>query len=179
MIYNQGYKTNYCCKIYFLGKYSEATKLLISYGASPLNTCFGKTIGEIIEESMPYFDISKVDIIKKPRRNSIKDYGYALAKILDKIQISSKNNSSNKSQNLIQFKTLLNRFSATELDNFNANGMNLLQKSCNYGLEEFANLLLDHGADPNKTIEECGTVPVLFAGKYLLTQGNIILTKIK
>ena len=151
-------------KYIFLGKYSEATKLLISYGASPLNTCFGKTIGEIIEESMPYFDISKVDIIKKPRRNSIKDYGYALAKILDKIQIS-KNNSS-KSQNLIQFKTLLNRFSAAELDNFNANGMNLLQKSCNYGLEEFANLLLDHGADPNKTIEECGTAPVLFAGTY-------------
>ena len=116
---------------------------------------------------MPYFDISKVEIIKKPRRNSIKDYGYALAKILDKIQIS-KNNSS-KSQNLIQFKSLLNRFSAAELDNFNANGMNLLQKSCNYGLEEFAILLLEHGADPNKTIEECGTAPVLFAGKYLLS----------
>ena len=116
---------------------------------------------------MPYFDISKVEIIKKPRRNSIKDYGYALAKILDKIQISnSSKNNSNKSQNLIQFKTLLNRFSAVELDNFNANGMNLLQKCCNYGLEDFANLLLDHGADPNKTIEECGTAPVLFAGMY-------------
>ncbi len=59
---------------------------------------------------------------------------------------------------------MLNRFSAAELDNFNANGMNLLQKSCNYGLEEFAILLLEHGADPNKTIEECGTPPVLFAG---------------
>ena len=126
---------------------------------------------------MPYFDISKVEIIKKPRRNSIKDYGYALAKILDKIQISnSSKNNSNKSQNLIQFKTLLNRFSATELDNFNANGMNLLQKSCNYGLEDFANLLLDHGADPNKTIEECGTAPVLFAGTALCTIFTILLT---
>ena len=64
-------------------KNSEMASLLISNGASTLNTAFGKTIQEVIEEQMPYFDTSKVEIVKKPRRNSIKDFGYGLNKILD------------------------------------------------------------------------------------------------
>ena len=64
-------------------KNSEITSLLISHGASTLNTAFGKPIQEVIEENMPYFDTSKVEIVKKPRRNSINDFGYGLNKILD------------------------------------------------------------------------------------------------
>jgi ankyrin repeat protein len=44
-------------------KDSEAVKLLLGHGASTLNTCFGKTIQEVIEEQMPYFDVSKVQVI--------------------------------------------------------------------------------------------------------------------
>ena len=52
------------------------------------------------------------------------------------------------------------------LDEFNGNGMTLLQKACDYGLHEFAALLLDRGADPNKRMEECGTAPILFAAYH-------------
>ena len=44
--------------------------------------------------------------------------------------------------------------------------MTLLQKACDYGLHEFAALLLDRGADPNKRMEECGTAPILFAAYH-------------
>ena len=146
-------------------KDSEGTSLLLAHGAATLNTCFGKTIQEVIEESMPYFDVNKVEIIKKPRRSSIKDYGNALVKILDQAQLNKKKNLKS-SQAQVHFRTLLHRFNASELDTFNGNGMTLLQKSCDYGLHEFASLLLDRGADPNKTIEECGTAPVLFAAYH-------------
>ena len=61
-----------------INKHSEVTKLLLAYGASPMNTCFGKTIQEVIEENMSYFDVSKVQVIKKPRQNSLKQFGYGL-----------------------------------------------------------------------------------------------------
>ena len=95
-------------------KNSEAVRLLIANGASILNTCFGKTVDETIQESMPYFDVKKVEVLKKPRRNSITDYGYALVKILDQAQLNKKKNLKS-SQSLIQFRTLLSRFNATDL----------------------------------------------------------------
>ena len=71
-------------------KNSEMASLLISHGASTLNTAFGKTIQEVIEEQMPYFDCTKIEVIKKPRRNSINDYGYGLSKILDQVRRTTK-----------------------------------------------------------------------------------------
>ena len=46
-------------------KNSEMASLLISHGASTLNTAFGKTIQEVIEEQMPYFDCTKIEVIKQ------------------------------------------------------------------------------------------------------------------
>ena len=77
---------------------------------------------------MPYFDTSKVEIIKKPRRNSLNDFGYGLNKILDQASMNIKKRQSN-SQCKVQFKTLLTRFNANNLDNLNAGGMTLLQKA--------------------------------------------------
>ena len=147
-------------------KHPEVVKILLEHGASPLNTCYGKSIEETIQENLPYFDISKVEVIKKSRRNSIQEFGYALNRLLDKGQMNLRKGLKN-SQNLVQFKTILARFHASNLDDYSCppSGMTLLQKASDYGLHEFANLLLDQGANPNKT-QECGTAPLLFAGMW-------------
>ena len=146
-------------------KNSEMCSLLISHGASTLNTAFGKTVQEVIEEEMPYFDTSKVEIVKKPRRNSLNDFGYGLNRILDQAAMNLRKKQSN-SQTKVQFKTLLSRFNATNLDNFNAEGMSLLQKACEYGLTDFSSMLLEQGANPNQTVSECGTAPLLFTAYH-------------
>ena len=122
-------------------KASEIVNILIANGASVLNTCYDKTIKEVIGEKMPYFDIEKVEIKKKPRRNSINDLGYGLNRILDQAKLFKVKGQS-LSQSLVQFKTLMKRFKSADLDDFNASGMTLLQKSCDYGLTEFSSLLL-------------------------------------
>ena len=66
------------------------------------------------------------------------------------------------SQCKVQFKTLLSRFNSTNLDNFNADGMTLLQKASDYGLTDFAEMLLEQGSNPNLTVTECATAPLLF-----------------
>ena len=147
-----------------INKDSEVVRLLLTYGASPLNTCFGKTVQEVIEEHMDYFDVSKVQVLKKARKNSMKEFGYGLNKRLDEAQMNLIKHQSN-SQCLVQFKTLLSRFQGSDLDKLNVNGMTLMQKACAYGLDQFASLLLDQGASPNKIIEECGTPPLLFAAE--------------
>ena len=146
-------------------KHSEAVKLLLSFGASTLATSFGQSAQQVIEASMPYFDVSKVEIVRKPRRNSIKDFGYGLNKLLDKAQMNKIKKRSN-AQNLLQFKMLLARMTPENLDTFSAGDMTLMQKGCNYGLNQFVEQLLDQGANPNQTTTETGSSPLLLAAYY-------------
>ena len=147
------------------GKHSEAVQLLLSYGASPLTTCFGKSAQEVIQEEMPYFDISKVEVVKKARRNSVNTFGYGLNKLLDKAQVNKRKGRSN-AQNELQFNVLLARLSSKDLDSYTSGGMTLLQKACNYGLETFVQDLLDQGANPNQTTTETASSPLLLAAYY-------------
>ena len=139
-------------------------KILLENGACTLNTCYGKTIQELIEENIPGFDTSEITVKKKSAKPD-PDFGHGLKRILDKASLNLRKKQSN-SQLLIQFKIVLSRFSATELDSYNADGKTLLQNASDYGLHEFASLLLDQGADPNQTLTECGTSPVLFASYH-------------
>lgn len=146
-------------------KHSEVARILLANGASTLNTSYGKTVEEVLQENMPYFDITKVEVIKKPRRSSYKDFGYGLNNLLDKAQLVKEKDGSN-AQNLLQFECLIQRLTKSQLDEFDANGMNLFQKACEYGLEDFVQCLLDNGVDPNATIAQCGSKPVLLAAYH-------------
>lgn len=106
-----------------------------------------------------------LQVVRKARRNSIQDFGYGLTKLLDQAQLNKRKGLKNV-QNLLQFKVLMARLSRSDLDTFNAGGMTLLQKASTYGLEDFANLLLDNCVNPNQIVEECGSTPLLLAAYY-------------
>ena len=53
-------------------------------------------------------------------------------KILDQAQLNLKKGHTKNSQNLVQFKTFLSRFKASDLDEYNASGITLLQKASDY-----------------------------------------------
>ncbi len=146
-------------------KSRNIARILLENGASTLHTCYGKTVQETIEEMLPDLDVSSINMIKKQRRNSRDDFGYGLKKILDQADYNRKKKCSN-SQNLLQFKALLQTFSASDLDSYIAEGSTLLQSSCVYGLDKFAALMLEQGADPNLTTTQDGTAPILSAAYY-------------
>ena len=143
----------------------DAVKLLLEHGASLRNTVEGKSLAEYLTEKFPQFNPHSVTVKVKPKVSSEIDILYSAAKLLDKAQISKRRNETN-AQNLMFFKTLIQSVAANNLrllDTYNSAGMTLLQKSCDYGLEKFAEVLLGFGVDANQTSEETKTKPVLFA----------------
>eukprot|EP00092_Neocalanus_flemingeri_P024278 GFUD01026328.1.p1 GENE.GFUD01026328.1~~GFUD01026328.1.p1 ORF type:complete len:1070 (+),score=218.12 GFUD01026328.1:113-3322(+) len=146
-------------------KKSEAVRILIEHGASLRNTVENKTLQQYLKEKMPYFDPDAVGIKVKPKESSEQDLLYSAGKLLDKAQLAKRRGNSN-SQNLVFFRTLIQNLAFTNkvvLDTFNTGGMTLFQKSCDYGLEEFAQVLLEYGVDPNETLKENTTKAVLLA----------------
>merc|ERR1712126_5563 len=143
----------------------EVLKLLLEYGASLRNTVENKTLAEYLTEKYPHFNPHNVNVKVKPRESTENDILYSAAKLLDKAQISERRKQSN-SQNLMFFKTLIQSVSATNLqllDRYDTAGMTLLQKTCDYGLEKFTEVLLDFGVNANVTADEDQTKPILYA----------------
>ena len=143
----------------------EVLKLLLEYGASLRNTVENKTLADYLTEKYPNFNPHNVNVKVKPRESTETDILYSCAKLLDKAQISERRKQSN-SQNLMFFKTLIQSVSATSmqlLDKYDTAGMTLLQKTCDYGLEKFAEVLLEFGANANATTDEDQTKPILYA----------------
>jgi len=146
-------------------KKSDAVRILIAHGASLRNTVENKTLQQYLKEKMPNFDPDSVSIKVKPKESSEQDLLYSVGKLLDKAQLAERKGNSN-SQNLMFFKTLIQNLASTNkivLDTFNTGGMTLFQKSCDYGLHEFAQVLLEYGVDPNATLKENTTKGVLLA----------------
>jgi len=143
----------------------EAVRMLIAHGASLRNTVENKTLQQYLREKMPELDPDSVSIKVKPKESSEQDLLYSVGKLLDKAQLAKRKGISN-SQNLMFFKTLIQNLASTNkivLDTFNTGGMTLFQKSCDYGLHDFASVLLEYGVDPNATLKENTTKAVLLA----------------
>ena len=146
----------------------RSVKLLLEHGASLKNTVNNQTIGEFLKEKFPSFNPNSVSIRVKPKENSINDILYSAAKLLDKAAIVKRRNQSN-AQNLMFFKTLIQSVAAVDdssLDTFDTAGMTLLQKSCDYGLDQFAKTLLENGVNANSSTSETKTKPILLAAYY-------------
>jgi len=142
-----------------------AVRLLIAHGASLRNSVENKTLEQYLKEIMPNLDPNSVSIKVKPKESSEQDILYSTGKLLDKAQLAKRRGQSN-SQNLMFFKTLVQNLASTNkivLDTFNSGGMTLFQKSCDYGLSNFAQVLLEYGIDPNATLKENTTKAVLLA----------------
>ena len=142
-----------------------AVKLLLEYGASLDNTVENKSLEDYLSEKFPQLRPRSVAVRVKPRESSEQDVLYSASKLLDKAQMAVVKGNSN-AQNLVFFKTLVQNIAATNkslLDSFNSGGMTLLQKACDYGVAEFAQVLLEWGVSANDTTNETPTQPILLA----------------
>ena len=69
-------------------------------------------------------------------------------------------------QNLVFFKTIIQSLATSQppvLDTFNGGGMTLVQKASSYGLSDFLDCLLDHGASPSAVLKDNTDAPLLLA----------------
>ena len=84
--------------------------------------------------------------------------GESLRGLLDGGQRNATKGLSN-SHNLVMFSIYLQQAEAGHLDAYDACGMGLMQKACNYGLHEHVQLMLEADMNPEAVVAECATKP--------------------
>ena len=138
---------------------------------------------DIMREKMPGLDPNTVAVKVKPKENSeqvrrcidtfmicipigsFQDLLYSANRLLDKGQRAVQKGQSNV-QNLVFFKTIVQTLATSQppvLDTFNGGGMTLVQKASSYGLSDFLDCLLDHGASPSAVLKDNTDAPLLLA----------------
>ena len=143
----------------------DAVKLLLEHGASLRATVENKSLEAYLSEQFPQLKPESVAVKVKPRESSELEVLQSAGRLLDKAQLAVVKKKSN-AENLVFFKTLIQQVAATNrslLDTFSSGGLTLLQKSSDYGLAEFAEVLLGWGVSGNLTTSEDTTKPVLLA----------------
>lgn len=88
----------------------------MSYGANLKEKCFGRTAQDILKEKMPYFDPSKVKLIKDKGQKEV-DPCEHLAYLLDLAQRNVRKKIKN-SLNMLEFKIYLNQVDKDMLNEY-------------------------------------------------------------
>ena len=143
-----------------------AVTLLLEYGASLRAAVENKTLEDYLAEKFPQLRPASINVKVKPRESTELEVMQSAGRLLDKAQVAVVKKKSN-AENLVFFKTLIQAMAANNqglLESFSSGGLTLLQKCCDYGLAEFAQVLLDWGGvSGNQTTAEDTTKPVLLA----------------
>uniref|UniRef100_A0A0K2VB98 Transient receptor potential cation channel protein painlesslike [Acyrthosiphon pisum] n=1 Tax=Lepeophtheirus salmonis TaxID=72036 RepID=A0A0K2VB98_LEPSM len=134
---------------------------LLKRGADSNITVHGKPIKQAIQSTWPSLRIpekSNSSIVES------KELLYGLNRLLDKAQMNKRSKESN-AQNLLHFKIILQKMSemVSEINKYNCGGMTFIQKSSEYGLPSFVEALLDQGCNPQATLMDNPTIPILLA----------------
>ena len=131
-------------------KSPQIIEMLIENGASLENICFGKTIHQHILEKLPGFDLSSIKVKRAPvvRQDSSSVLG-RLAEILDTASHKKSKGHGVSEEYLAEFKSLTIQCDSKSLNTFRSSGFTLLQKCGSGNLDDFAEVLLSEGVDPN------------------------------
>jgi len=141
-------------------KNPQIVEMLIEYGASIDNICFGKPIQQHILEKMPGFDIASIKLKKAPVvRQDSTSVLERLAQIIDTVAHKKSTN-----RNYLQeFKGLVLQLDTKSLNTYRSSGFTLLQKCATGNLGEFADVVLNEGVDPNYCPDDGSSTPVHLA----------------
>ena len=145
-------------------KSPQLVEMLVENGASIENVCFGKTIHQHILEKLPGFDISGIKRKSAPlARQGSTSVLSRLVDILDEAALTKMKHQTVEAGLLTELKSLCLECDSKSLNTFRSSGFTLLQRAATGNLDEFADVLLSEGVDPNYCPEESSAHPVHLA----------------
>ena len=134
---------------------------LIAHGANIQDVSFGKCIADMIAEKMPGFDPKSVPRSVAPL---VKQASEATLDRMVEIMLTASVKNIVSQPDLDEYQSLMLQVDTNILNNHKVGGATMLQKCCDEGLHEFAEILLKDGSvNPDGITDTEEIVPVLKA----------------
>ncbi|XP_023344392.1 transient receptor potential cation channel protein painless [Eurytemora carolleeae] len=128
------------------GKHVECVRKLVEQGASLDIKCGRTTPRTVIQENLPYLDLSKIKVKERPVANTVE----TLFQYIER-------------KDFLRFRYTLTKVSLRDVSEKSVRGYTCLQKAVLANLPTFVTQLLNHGVNPNLYSVENPVRPVLLA----------------